>query len=98
MNAVPVKAASVSKGAAKLAKISMKKVVREAIDGDDRRGQHAHRTTIRRKVGAWVVKDPMALVGEESGCRGHKTPINGIRGGIVNKSDWGRRSPEGQHP
>jgi hypothetical protein len=44
------------------------------------------------------VKDLMALVGKEGGCRGHKTPIDGVRGGVVDEPDGGRRPREGQHP
>jgi hypothetical protein len=44
------------------------------------------------------MKDLMALVGKEGRCRGHKTPIDGIRGGIVNEPNGGRRLLKGQHP
>jgi hypothetical protein len=48
------------------------------------------------QIGAGVVKDLVALVGEERRRRSQKTPIS-FGGGIINISNGGRGATKGHH-
>jgi len=71
-------------------------MIRQAIDRHDRRN-HTPGPTVGSQIRTGVVKDLMALVGEERRSRRQEPPIR-IRGGVINISYGSGRAMQRQNP
>jgi hypothetical protein len=63
-------------------------MIGKAVARDECQQQHTHGPTILGKIGARVVEDLMALVGEERQRSGQNTLVR-VRGGVINIADGG---------